>query len=82
MKWKKTAGAVGYQVRYSTNKSFSKGIKTKKTKKTKATLKKLKKGRTYYLQVRPITRVVNRLTRESKDVYGKWSGKKKVKIKK
>ena len=92
VKWAKAAGisasgakAVGYQVRYSLKKNFKKKTKIKKINKpgiTKITLKKLKKGKVYYIQVRPVTKVTNLATGKSRIIYGRWSNKKKVRIKK
>ncbi len=68
--------ATGYQVRYSTDKKFKKGVKTLKHKKYGGfTIKKLKKKK-YYIQVRAYKKV------GKKTVYGKWSSKKSVKINK
>ncbi len=75
LKWKKLSGAIGYQIQYGTNKKFKKA-KVKTTGKTKYTLKKLKKKKTYYIRVRAY-QVANGVK-----VYGKWSGVKKVKIRK
>lgn len=75
LKWKKVAGAKGYQLQYATSKKF-KAKKTKSTTKTKYTVKKLKKKKTYYVRVRAYT------LSNGKKVYGKWSSVKKVKIKK
>lgn len=75
LKWKKVAGAKGYQLQYATSKKF-KAKKTKSTTKTKYTVKKLKKKKTYYMRVRAYT------ISNGKKVYGKWSSVKKVKIKK
>lgn len=76
--------SVGYQLSYSTNKKFKK--KTTKNKyvkgksyesgKMKTTIKKLKKKKTYYFRIRGYC------LDDKKKVYGKWSKKKKVKIKK
>ena len=73
--WKKVSGAKGYQIQYAFNKKFAKK-KSKLTTKTKFTIKKLKKKKTYYFRVRAY-----KLSGQKK-VYGKWSGVKKVKIKK
>lgn len=73
--WKKVSGANGYQVAYGTKSNF-KGAKKKATKKTSLTVKKLKKKKTYYVRVRAYKTV------DGSKVYGAWSAKKKVKIKK
>ena len=75
LKWKKVAGANGYQLQYATNKKF-KAKKTKSTAKMKYTVKKLKKKKTYYVRVRAYT------VSAGKKLYGKWSSVKKIKIKK
>ncbi len=73
--WKKTAGAKGYQICYSTSRKW-KNKKQKLVSKNKAVIKKLKKKKTYYFRVRAY-----RLEGKKK-VYGSWSGTKKIKIKK
>ena len=75
----------GFYVQYSTDKKFKKGVKSKKIKDPKAktvTVKNLKKGKTYYFRTCTYTEVKNRVSGEEKTVKGKWSAKKKVKIKK
>ncbi len=76
-------GATGYEIRYSTSASMS-GAKKFATKSTKGYIsnkkgKKLtfKKGKTYYVQVRAYAK-----DSSGDKIYGKWSAKKKVKIKK
>ena len=73
--WKKASNADGYQIQYAPNKKFKKA-KSKTVKSTSVTLKKLKKKTTYFVRVRAYKAVAG------KKVYGKWSGVKKVKIKK
>ncbi len=76
--WKKVSGITGYEIKYSTKKSFKKKYtKTKKITKnvSGATLKKLKKKK-YYVKVRCYV-VYNGQVR-----YGTWSKTKKVTIKK
>ncbi len=73
--WKKTAGAKGYQICYSTSSKW-KNKKQKLVSKNKVVIKKLKKRKTYYFRVRAY-----RLEGKKK-VYGSWSGTKKIKIKK
>lgn len=70
----KVKGAIGYQIRYATDKKFKKSIK-RTTKNQKYTIKKLKAKKTYYIQVRAY-QVIN-----GKKKYGAWSNKKKVKHK-
>lgn len=75
-KWKKTKGISGYQLQYTTNSKFKKGIKTKVYAKTKTSvkLKKLKSKKKYYFRIRAY-KVVN-----GKKVYSKWNSKKAVRI--
>ena len=73
--WKKVIGSSGYQVQYSLNKKM-RAAKLKNCKAASLTIKKLKKKKAYYVRVRAYKRVNGR------KVYGKWSGVKKVKIKK
>ncbi len=72
---KNVSGATGYQVAYAT-KSSMKGQKQKSFKGTSVTVKGLKKKKTYYFRVRAYTK------KTGKTVYGKWSSKKHIKIKK
>lgn len=68
VKWKKVAGAKGYQVRYSTKKNFKKkAAKSMLTKKRSVKIKKLKKGKKYYVKVRAYR------TYKGKKVYGPYS---------
>ncbi len=75
LKFKKVSGARGYQVRYSDEKNFD-GYWTKNTKKTKITIKKLYKNTTYYFKARAY-KIAN-----GAKLYGSWSKKKKVRVKK
>ena len=68
VKWKKIDGVAGYQVVV--------GKKKKLTTKNSIKVKKLKKKKKYVVKVRAYTVV------DGKNVYGKWSKAKKVKIKK
>lgn len=70
LRWKKVKNAKKYQVQYSKSKKFKKA-KSKYTKKLKIKIKKLKKKKKYYFRVRAI----------NGKVKGKWSKKKRVKIK-
>lgn len=72
---KKIKTAAGYQIRWSDNKKF-KGYWQKTTKKTKYTIKGLDKNTRYYVKVRAYVKNGN------KKLYGSWSKKKSVKIKK
>lgn len=69
---------TGYQISYSTNKSF-KNAKTKfyaGIKSTKKTVRNLKKGKKYFVRVRTYTKIGDCF------IYSSWSKKKVVKIKK
>ena len=71
---RKVANAKGYQIRYSTNRKFTKKTtKTLKTKKTSLTIKKLKKGKKYYVSVRAYAYISGR------KLNGKWSASKVIK---
>ncbi|MBQ2627918.1 MAG: fibronectin type III domain-containing protein, partial [Eubacterium sp.] len=78
LKWKKKKKIDGYQIQYSTKKSFKKGVKTiniKKAKTTKKTIKKLKKGRKYFVRIRTY-KMIN-----GTPFYGAWSNVKSVRVK-
>ncbi len=81
VKFKRVSDATGYEIRYSTKKSFKSGVKTvtvknKKSGKTitKTLSKGLKKGKKYYVQIRSY-KTVNGVK-----YYSNWSSKKSVKI--
>lgn len=79
--WKKDSNAAGYKVMYSTDKKFknkkvTKTITIKKNKTTSCTIKKLKKGKKYYVKVCSYVKV------GKKQVLGKYSKVKNIKIKK
>ena len=82
--WTKKSGASGYQVQYSTKKTFAKAsAKTAKVSgasKNTVTIKKLKAKKTYYVRVRTYTNVKN-TDGETVKVYGKWSKAVKIKAK-
>lgn len=82
----KTAKDVtGYEIRYSTDQKFEKGVKTKSftDKKAKSagknkkvyTIKKLKKGKKYFFQIRTYKK------ENGVKYYSDWSKSKKVKVK-
>lgn len=75
---KKIAGADGYQIRYSRNKSMKSAKRSKLSKNSmlSKTIKGLKKGKTYYVQVRSFKKVNGKLN------YSGWSIKKSVRIRK
>lgn len=71
----KIKGAVGYEVKVSTSKKFTKKTtKTVTTKKLTVTVKKLKKNAQYYTKARAYV-----LKNKKVKVYGKWSKVVKVK---
>ena len=78
VRWKKqSVQTSGYQIQYSTSKSFSKGNKTvtvKKNKTTKKTIKKLKSKKTYYVRVRTYKLV------GKKKYCSAWSKPKHIKV--
>lgn len=73
---KKVSKAKGYQIRYST-KSNMKPAKTVLTGSTKKTIGKMSKGKKYYVQVRAY-----KVDSKGKQIFGGWSSKKSVTIKK
>ena len=74
IKWKKISGVVGYQVVYSTKKSFSKKtIVSVSSKKTSYTISKLKKGTKYYVKV-----CAYKKDSKGKKVYGSYSNVKTI----
>lgn len=76
--WKKDSGASGYQVVYSSNKSFTKNVTTvsvKKNSKTSLTIKKLTSKKKVYVKIRSYKTV------NGKKMYGKYSKVKSVKVK-
>lgn len=81
--WKKQTKEIsGYQVQYSTKKSFKSGVKTKYIKRksaTSVTLKKLKAKKTYYVRIRSYKNV--KLNGKTVKVYSKWSSLRKAKTK-
>ena len=83
VKWKKQSKQVtGYQVQYSVNKKFKKGVKTstiKKYKTTSASIGKLKAKKKYYVRVRTYKTV--KINGKSTKLYSDWSKAKAVKIK-
>ena len=75
--WKKVSNATGYEVQYSTSKTFAKSkTKTVTTKTNKVTLKILKKNKKYYIRVRAYVKNGKTVT------YGTYSKVCSVKVKK
>ena len=78
-------GINGYQIRYSTNKNFTKNVKTKTFEINKSrfangnkrvyTISKLKKNKKYYFQIRSY------VDHNNVRYYSDWSKAKKVKVK-
>lgn len=68
--WKKVTGADKYEIRYTTDKKFKKGIKKIVVKKNKATVKLSKTRKSYYFKVRAIAKGME---------PGKYSAVKKLK---
>lgn len=71
--WKKNTVGSGYQVQYSTDKSFKSGVKTvniKKNSTVSTTVTKLTKNKTYYVRIRTV----------KDSIYAPWSAIKTVKI--
>lgn len=69
------SGGSGYQIQYGLKKNF-KGAKTITKKNRSVTIKKLKLKKTYYVRARVYKKINGNI------YYGKWSGRKSVKIKK
>lgn len=72
---KKIKGAAGYQVRWSDNKKFN-GYWQKTIKNRTYTIKRLDKNTRYYVKTRAYVK------NGKKKLYGKWSNRKSVKVKK
>ncbi len=78
VKWKKSSGITGYQIQYSTSKTFKSGNKKKTVKgasKTSQKISSLKRGKTYYVRIRTYKTV------SGTKFYSSWSEAKKVKVK-
>lgn len=77
--WKKDKRATGYQVQYSTDKKFKKGVKTspliKSYKTVSQTISKLKAGKKYYVRVRSYKKV--KVNGKGNTLYGAWSNVKR-----
>ncbi|MGN1166495.1 MAG: leucine-rich repeat protein [Lachnospiraceae bacterium] len=76
--WNKNTKANGYEIQYSTSKTFkgAKKVKITKASTTKKTLSKLKKKKTYYIRMRTYRKV------SGVTYYSTWSAVKSVKVKK
>ena len=75
VRWKKAAGASGYQIQYAASRSM-RGARTVSTSALTRTLSGLKKGSTYYVRIRAYKKV------SGKTYYSTWSSVKNAKIKK
>ncbi len=76
--WSTITDASGYQIRYCTRKDFKSDVLTRRVNgqsSDRIIIGKLKRNKNYYVQVRAYK------TYGSKTVYGKWSGKIKLKTK-
>lgn len=76
IKMKTKDEAIGFQIKYGTNKKITKNVKTKITKKKTYTFKKLKSKKTYYFKIREY-----KINAKGKKVYSTWTKVKKVKVK-
>lgn len=77
IRWKKAAGAQGYQIIMGTNQKMTKNKKIVTVKGgtvVRKKVKKLKGGKVYYVKIRGWR------TQNGKKVYGAWSSVKKVKV--
>lgn len=75
VRWKKAAGASGYQIQYAALRSM-RGSRTVSASALTRTLSGLKKGSTYYVRIRAYKKV------SGKTYYGAWSSVKNVKVRK
>lgn len=78
VKWKKVSGITGYQIMWSTSKSFSSNTKTYDVKSAKAVSQKITTAQSkkkYYVRVRSYK------TRNGKKYYSAWSNSKSIKTK-
>ena len=75
VRWKKAAGATGYQVQYARNRRMRKG-RIARTSAGAKVLSRLKKKKKYYVRVRAFKKVAG------KTYYSGWSSVRRVAIKK
>lgn len=75
VRWKKAAGASGYQIQYAASRSM-RGSRTVSANALTRTLSGLKKGSTYYVRIRAYKKV------SGKTYYGAWSSVKNAKVRK
>ena len=76
--WKQSSGMDGYQIRWSTQKTMAsaKTMTIHGSKRLTATISRLKRKKTYYVQVRSMKKMGNAM------VYGPWSDKKSLRLRK
>ena len=74
--FKSVKNAVRYEVSYSTDKKFKKGVKKLSTKKTSVTISKLKSKKKYYVRVRAVKYDI-----DDSMLYGSYSKISSVKVK-
>ena len=76
--WKQSSCVDGYQIRWSSKKSMAsaKTITIHGSKHLTTTIRRLKKNKTYYVQVRSMKKMGNAM------VYGPWSNKKSLRLRK
>ena len=74
--WKKSAGAGGYQIQYSTTKDFKskKSVTVKSAATLKGNLTKLTKGKTYYIRIRSFKKD------KAGNLFSAWASFKAVKV--
>lgn len=75
VRWKKAAGASGYQIQYAASRSM-RGSRTVSASALTRTLSGLKKGSTCYVRIRSCKKV------NGKAYYGTWSSVKNAKVRK
>lgn len=75
VRWKKAAGASGYQIQYAASRSM-RGSRTVSASALTRTLSGLKKGSTYYVRIRAYKKV------SGKTYYSAWSSVKNAKVRK
>ena len=74
--FKSVKNAVRYEVSYSTDKTFKKGVKKVSTKKTSVNISKLKSKKKYYVRVRAV-----KMDLDDSVLYGSYSKVVSVKVK-
>lgn len=81
--WNKNSNASGYEIQYSTSKSFSakktKTVKITGNKNVSTTIKKLSSKKKYYVKIRAYKS--GKVNKKSVKVYSKWSSVSSAKVK-